>query len=51
MLQLVVPAGPCMVRLGCDNVLNTILGQDETLTVHWSDGSGGWASKKYGETH
>ncbi|MFB9832665.1 DddA-like double-stranded DNA deaminase toxin [Actinoallomurus acaciae] len=44
------PTGPCMVRLGCDNVLNTILGPDKTLTVHWPDGSGGWASKKYGGT-
>jgi len=41
------PAGPCTVTLGCNDVLSTILG-DRTLTVHWPDGNGGWASQTYG---
>ncbi|NJP42545.1 RHS repeat-associated core domain-containing protein [Actinacidiphila epipremni] len=41
------PAGPCTVRLGCDDALGTILG-DRQLTVHWPDGSGGWTSQTYG---
>ncbi|MCX4749212.1 hypothetical protein OG455_27530 [Kitasatospora sp. NBC_01287] len=41
------PGGPCMQRLGCDNVLGAILG-DKELTVHWPDGNGGWKSQQYG---
>ncbi|MCN9244920.1 sugar-binding protein [Streptomyces sp. RY43-2] len=41
------PAGPCMQRLGCDNVLGVILG-DRQLTVHWPNGKGGFNSKTYG---
>ena len=41
------PVGPCTVTLGCDDVLDTILG-DRSLTVHWPDGNGGWASQTYG---
>lgn len=41
------PAGPCTVTLGCDDVLDTILG-NKSLTVHWPDGNGGWTSKTYG---
>jgi hypothetical protein len=47
--QLVInnPQGPCTVRLGCDNVLNTLLGSKK-LTVYYPDGNGGWIPRKYG---
>lgn len=43
------PAGPCvdMGGLGCDQVLNTLLG-NRSLTVHWPDGKGGFESHTYG---
>lgn len=41
------PVGPCTVRLGCNDVLNTILG-GRTLTVYWPNGNGGWESHTYG---
>ncbi|WP_345033016.1 polymorphic toxin-type HINT domain-containing protein [Kutzneria kofuensis] len=41
------PTGPCDVRLGCDDVLDDLLGRKK-LTVHWPDGNGGWTSKQYG---
>lgn len=41
------PAGPCRQRLGCDDVLDAILG-DKTLTVKWPNGNGGWIRKTYG---
>jgi hypothetical protein len=41
------PVGPCTVTLGCNDVLDTILG-DRTLTIHWPDGNGGWVSQTYG---
>lgn len=44
------PSGPCAQRLGCDDVLSTILGNKKQLTVHWPDGNGGWESRSYGGT-
>jgi RHS repeat-associated protein len=44
------PSGPCVQRLGCDDVLSTILGNKKQLTVHWPDGNGGWESRSYGGT-
>ncbi|WP_406130467.1 hypothetical protein OHQ89_24970 [Streptomyces canus] len=41
------PEGPCQQRLGCDNVLDALLG-DKKLKVNWPDGNGGWTSKSYG---
>lgn len=32
------PTGPCTVRMGCDDVLNGLLGSNRTLTVHWPGG-------------
>jgi len=47
--QLVInhPQGPCKVKLGCDNVLNALLGPKK-LTVYYPDGNGGWIPRKYG---
>ncbi|WP_327237793.1 polymorphic toxin-type HINT domain-containing protein [Streptomyces sp. NBC_01317] len=42
------PTGPCTVRLGCDQVLDTLLGGDRSLTVHWQDSGGAWNSRRYG---
>jgi hypothetical protein len=42
------PTGPCLVELGCEQSLGTILGEDGTLTVYWPDGMGGWNSGAYG---
>ncbi|WP_416518571.1 DddA-like double-stranded DNA deaminase toxin [Streptomyces achromogenes] len=33
------PSGPCRQPLGCDQVLDSLLGERE-LTVHWPDGKG-----------
>jgi hypothetical protein len=44
------PSGPCMQRLGCNDVLGAILGNEKQLTVHWPDGNGGWESRSYGGT-
>ena len=47
--QLVInnPQGPCTVKLGCDNVLDKLLGSKK-LTVYYPNGNGGWIPKKYG---
>jgi hypothetical protein len=43
------PTGPCGdPRLGCDNVLDTLLGSERSLTVHWQDASGAWQNRRYG---
>jgi hypothetical protein len=39
-----------MQRLGCNDVLGAILGNEKQLTVHWPDGNGGWESRSYGGT-
>ncbi|MGW3163307.1 RHS repeat domain-containing protein [Streptomyces sp. NPDC001142] len=44
------PAGPCRQPMGCDQVLNTVLGKRQ-LTVHWPDGQGGYSSWTYGNGH
>jgi hypothetical protein len=41
------PTGPCDQRLGCDDVLDDLLGK-KNLTVYWPDGNGGYTSKHYG---
>ncbi|MEV3993625.1 DddA-like double-stranded DNA deaminase toxin [Streptomyces sp. NPDC049837] len=41
------PTGPCMLPLGCNDVLNAVLG-NKTLKVHWPDGKGGYQSHTYG---
>jgi hypothetical protein len=41
------PEGPCDVRLGCDNVLDTLLGE-KSLRVHWKDTDGAWQMNPYG---
>ncbi|MFF9001026.1 RHS repeat-associated core domain-containing protein [Streptomyces achromogenes] len=41
------PSGPCRQPLGCDQVLDALLGERE-LTVHWPDGKGGYRNKTYG---
>ncbi|MEU1277644.1 RHS repeat-associated core domain-containing protein [Streptomyces sp. NPDC005805] len=41
------PKGPCRAPMGCDQVLNTMLGKRQ-LTVHWPDGKGGFRSHTYG---
>ncbi|MFJ8078829.1 RHS repeat-associated core domain-containing protein [Streptomyces sp. NPDC096176] len=43
-------AGPCRQPMGCDAVLNTMLGKRQ-LTVHWPNGKGGFASHTYGNGH
>ncbi|MFD5190652.1 DddA-like double-stranded DNA deaminase toxin [Streptomyces sp. NPDC058357] len=44
------PAGPCRQPMGCDQVLNTMLGNRE-LTVSWPNGQGGYKSWTYGNGH
>ncbi|MGW2657392.1 RHS repeat-associated core domain-containing protein [Streptomyces sp. NPDC001478] len=41
------PTGPCRQGLGCDDVLNSLLGKRE-LTVHWPNGRGGFNKHTYG---
>ncbi|WP_280687130.1 MULTISPECIES: ricin-type beta-trefoil lectin domain protein [unclassified Kitasatospora] len=42
------PTGPCTVRLGCDDVMDALLGSTRTLTVHWRDADGAWHDLTYG---
>ncbi|MGW0804745.1 LamG-like jellyroll fold domain-containing protein [Nonomuraea sp. NPDC002799] len=42
------PEGPCAVMLGCDQVLDSLLGDKRKLTVHWQDSSGSWNERTYG---
>ncbi|MEU5977150.1 RHS repeat-associated core domain-containing protein [Streptomyces sp. NPDC047315] len=42
------PTGPCTVRLGCDQVMDTLLGGERSLTVHWQGTDGAWQSRRYG---
>ena len=43
------PKGPCPGVLGCDNVLNSILGKEHALTVYWPGGPGGtYLKRQYG---
>ncbi|MFJ9639219.1 DddA-like double-stranded DNA deaminase toxin [Streptomyces sp. NPDC101178] len=41
------PSGPCRQPMGCDAVLNTMLGERQ-LRVHWPNGRGGFTSHLYG---
>jgi len=41
------PGGPCTQELGCDQVLDALLGSKK-LTVYSPDGNGGWTPRKYG---
>ncbi|MFJ1847809.1 MULTISPECIES: DddA-like double-stranded DNA deaminase toxin [unclassified Streptomyces] len=41
------PSGPCRQPMGCDQVLNAMLGGRQ-LTVHWPNGQGGYRSWTYG---
>jgi hypothetical protein len=38
--------GPCRQTMGCDQLLNRLLGTKE-LTAHWPDAAGAWRSHPY----
>nr|WTB30952.1 hypothetical protein OG781_16980 [Streptomyces sp. NBC_00830] len=43
------PGGPCPAKLGCNQVLDSLLGS-KRLTVHFPDAvTGAWTSLKYGK--
>ncbi|CAM5287333.1 hypothetical protein SSPIM334S_06862 [Streptomyces spiroverticillatus] len=44
------PGGPCKdARLGCNAILDYLLGPNHGLTVHWKNGNGVWRKCMYGK--
>ncbi|MFF2146240.1 polymorphic toxin-type HINT domain-containing protein [Kitasatospora sp. NPDC058190] len=42
------PGGPCPNKLGCQDVMNLLVGPNKRLEVHWPDKDGNWQMTPFG---